>query len=137
VLAVLKDYRIITSRICIEITETMAMTQVGVYKKNIRKLKNAGCLIALDDFGIEYSTLSQLENIEFDIIKIDRSFTNTIEESYVTKTIVDMIQKIIKQLGKKCIVEGIETKEQMEFMLGLGFEEMQGYYFSRPVQIAN
>ncbi len=132
-LNILKEHSIAPERIRFEITESMILNQTEQTRTNIMELKRAGCLIALDDFGIEYSTLSKLDQIDFDILKIDRYFTQNLDSSAVNVAVVEMIRKIIDLLGKSCVVEGVETKEQAKAMREMGFFMMQGFYFARPM----
>jgi diguanylate cyclase (GGDEF)-like protein/PAS domain S-box-containing protein len=126
-------YNIDPASINLEVTETLILQETDIAKVNVNRLKTCGFKLSLDDFGVEYSSLAMLERIEFDIIKIDRFFTQSLSQSFVSKTVVEMIHKIITGLGKQCIVEGVETEKELELILGLGFQYIQGFYFSKPL----
>lgn len=119
-------------QIHVEITETVSISVEKDVLNNIKLFKSKGIKISIDDFGMEYSTLSKLKEIDFDIIKIDRAFTQT-EEDFITQSILKMLIDISKKLGKECIVEGVETIGQLDYMKSIGFDVFQGYYFYRPM----
>ncbi len=120
------------AQIQLEITETIALDVNEIVKTNIKLLRCQGIKIALDDFGMEYSTLSQLDSIEFDTLKVDKHFVDNIDKP-ITLAILKMIREISSISDFKCIVEGVETVEQYNKIIKLGFENIQGYYFYRPV----
>ena len=120
-------------RLIFEITETTLLHVVETVRTNIKALRNHGFKLALDDFGMEYSSLAMLEKVGFDIIKIDKFFVSNFEESFVSKEIIKMIKSIISGLDKQSIVEGVETEQQLKTMQALGFHLIQGFYFSKPL----
>lgn len=117
----------------IELTETTMMEDIGRSIDIFNTLKEMGLKIAVDDFGTGYSSLSYLRKIPINKLKIDRSFIMDLEtdfeESIITKTIIHMG----KNLGFKVIAEGVETKEQMQYLRENGCDEAQGYYYSKPL----
>jgi diguanylate cyclase (GGDEF)-like protein/PAS domain S-box-containing protein len=117
----------------LEVTETMAMKNMELIVKNLRKLKAMGIHIALDDFGTGYSSLKYLRNIPVDTLKIDRSFINDINSNSSYSTILDAIIDIAKRLGLGIIAEGVETEEQSSFLIDKKCYEMQGFLFSKPI----
>lgn len=128
----IKDAEIEPERICFEITENMALVNNRNVTENLAKFRTNGIQIALDDFGMHYSLLSLLPKVEFDILKIDRFFTQSIADP-TSHSIVKMISEIVKEKKKDCIVEGVETEEQLQNVKDFGFNLIQGYYFHKPM----
>lgn len=89
-------------------------------------------MISIDDFGTGYSSLSMLQNMPIDIIKIDKVFVDK-ADLHSEKNIINYIVYIAKHLDVKTIVEGVETKEQAEFIKALKCDIIQGYYYSKPI----
>ncbi|HPF22782.1 MAG TPA: EAL domain-containing protein [Hyphomonas sp.] len=119
------------SRLEIEITETVAFRNL---EKNIQVLESArllGCRIALDDFGAGYSSLSLLEDLPLDKVKLDKSLQATLNKRGVLKATV----QLAKSLGFICCVEGIETDRAAQFAMNLECDQMQGYLFGAPVLV--
>ena len=94
-------------------------------------MKKLGFLISIDDFGTGYSSLSTIQDMPADILKIDKSFVEKIGKS--EKNIIDYILNIAKDLQLTTIAEGVETKEQREYLLENGCDVIQGYYYSKPL----
>jgi diguanylate cyclase (GGDEF)-like protein len=119
--------------ITLEITESMAINDMQRVINITQGFKKMGMRIALDDFGTGYSSLSYIRQLDFDIIKIDKSFIDDIITDEYEKAFVKLIVDLSKQLGSKVCVEGVETKEQYELLKNLNADMIQGYYFSKPV----
>lgn len=121
----------------LEITESMAMSNVDTAISHITKLKKIGVRFAIDDFGTGYSNLSQLSSLPFDVFKIDRSFVNamTISTGNDCNVIVKTITAMAHSLNYETVAEGVETKEQLDELIKIGCEVMQGYYFAKPMPI--
>lgn len=117
--------------IYIEISETTFVNNVDLCVARINQFKQKGYLIALDDFGTEYSSLSILETVDFDIIKIDAHFVQNIDK-FSNQEIIKMIRTITAQNAKEIVAEGVETAEQSLALRHLGCEIQQGYYHHRP-----
>jgi diguanylate cyclase (GGDEF)-like protein/PAS domain S-box-containing protein len=117
----------------LEITESMVMDDPERAIRTLRQLKSMGIALAIDDFGTGYSSLGYLKRFPIDNIKIDRSFIKDIpgnnDDATITRTIIDMTHN----LRLKVVAEGVETKAQLDFLREQGCDEMQGYYFSRPL----
>ncbi len=122
------------NKICIEVSENTFVNNIKECNDQLYKLKQVGILVALDDFGREYSSLAILDNMEFDIIKIDRLFIDRIENEKNLE-IVRMIMKISQLSSKAVIAEGVETKKQMQTLLLVGCVLQQGYFFAKPEKI--
>ncbi len=117
----------------IEITEGMIMADVERAIETLIDLKVRGIKIAIDDFGTGYSSLSQLKKFPIDRLKIDRSFVSELGLQQDDKVIVEMIIELTGKLNLSVIAEGVENKEQKDFLVSRGCYQMQGFFFSRPV----
>ena len=116
----------------LEITESVYANNAEVVARQIQAIKERGVKISIDDFGTGFSSLSRLQSIPCDYIKIDRSFVqNTSEES---DTIMRATMLIAREFGCKTIAEGIETPEQMQHLKHLGVDYLQGFYYSKPMR---
>jgi EAL domain-containing protein (putative c-di-GMP-specific phosphodiesterase class I) len=96
-------------------------------------LKDLGVKIAIDDFGTGYSSLGYLKNFPIDALKIDKSFIQDLEKDDDDAAITNTIISLAQNLNLNVIAEGVETKEQVEFLLSKDCSIMQGYYFSKPI----
>jgi EAL domain-containing protein (putative c-di-GMP-specific phosphodiesterase class I) len=123
--------------ISIEITESTAMRDPHESTKRLAMLREAGVRIAIDDFGIGYSNLSELSRMPVDAIKIDRSLVTEIGRCEKTETILRAMARMIHTLGYDAIAEGIETEEQHAFCSRLGCAIAQGYLYGRPMESAD
>jgi diguanylate cyclase len=117
----------------IELTESSLMQDVEGATAVLQVLKDMGVQVAIDDFGTGYSSLSYLRQFPTTVLKIDRSFVNEISTDPVGTSIVCAVISMGKSLGQRVIAEGVETREQLEFLQGQHCDEGQGYYFSRPI----
>ncbi|MCJ8322476.1 MAG: EAL domain-containing protein [Rhizobiales bacterium] len=122
-----------SGRIVFEVTETAIMHDFKRANESLNLLKLMGCRIALDDFGTGYSSLSYVQRLPLDRLKIDRSFINEIATDMDARNIVKTIIDLCNNLNLYCIVEGVETKEQLDVIKELGCRYVQGYYFSPPL----
>ncbi|MDO8178716.1 MAG: EAL domain-containing protein [Undibacterium sp.] len=116
----------------LELTESMVMQDVGSTLITLRALKNLGLSISLDDFGTGYSSLSYLRRFPIDELKIDKSFINDIHENPDDAAIASAIIAMTLSLGLRVVAEGVEKKEQVDMLIGMGCTHVQGYYFGRP-----
>jgi diguanylate cyclase (GGDEF)-like protein/PAS domain S-box-containing protein len=130
-----RDYNINPEQIAFEITESTLIKETEYAIRNILKLQKNGFLIELDDFGMEYSSLSMLDQLPFDIIKIDQHFVSQLSESPVSFIIINMIYDIAQKYKKRTVVEGVETEEDFQLIRSMGFNEIQGYYFAKPMPV--
>lgn len=129
----IRQYQIRPSNIELEITEGVLLGGSSVVKETLEALHQMGVTLAMDDFGTGYSSLSYLRSYPFDVLKIDRSFVNEIFDKPANKELINAIVAMSEGLGLKVVAEGVETKEQCEFLLGIGCDYGQGYFFSKPV----
>ena len=106
-----------------------------VAKGAAEAVKKLGFIVSMDDFGTGYSAFNILKDIEIDILKIDKEFFNNLENNKRAQIIIETIVQMCKKLNIKTVAEGIETKEQVEFLKKIGCDIIQGYYFSKPITI--
>ncbi|MDK2125905.1 bifunctional diguanylate cyclase/phosphodiesterase [Parachitinimonas caeni] len=117
----------------IELTEGMVMTDVNHVIKVLHELKALGLTIAIDDFGTGYSSLSYLHKFPIDVLKVDQSFVRDIQSQEDQSLIVQSVISLAHSLKLRAIAEGVETEAQLGYLRHHGCDEMQGYYFSRPL----
>ncbi len=120
----------------VEITESMAMTDFDATARRLACLREAGVRVAVDDFGIGFSNLSQLSRVPLDELKIDRSLIVEIGQNAKSEAIIRAIVGMAAALGLRTIAEGIETQAQLEFVRAAGADSVQGYRFARPMDAA-
>lgn len=121
------------SRLDLEITETAIVQDVVQMKQAIEQFRRLGCGISIDDFGTGYSSLSQLHALPFTKLKIDRSFVTNIQDNPAGYKIVKSLIGLSQDMQLDCIIEGVETQEEMAVLADLGGTLVQGYLFSRPI----
>lgn len=126
-----------SKRICLEITERVKMENLDNLKKSIKRLKDAGFKIAIDDFGVEYSNLDVLKKLDFDVIKLDKYFIDDVCDCNIKEEIIMFMSKIAKRNGKALIIEGVEDKSQNELIKSIYNERLyvQGYLYNKPMPI--
>jgi diguanylate cyclase (GGDEF)-like protein len=132
IMSALDDSGLAPSLLEVEITENILIRDTATVIDVLHKLKTSGVQIAMDDFGTGYSSLGYLQRFPFDRIKVDRSFIKDIPDSAGSTAIVGAVVALSKRLGMVTTAEGIETREQLEFLKDEGCDEAQGYFFSRP-----
>jgi diguanylate cyclase (GGDEF)-like protein/PAS domain S-box-containing protein len=134
---VLEDSRLEAGRLELEITEGVLLSDTMSALTTLTSLRELGVRIAMDDFGTGYSSLGYLQTFTFDTIKIDRSFVGAIERRSEAEAIVRAVVGLGHSLGIRTCAEGVETAGQFAFLEGEGCDEVQGYYFSRPVSASD
>jgi diguanylate cyclase (GGDEF)-like protein/PAS domain S-box-containing protein len=117
----------------IELTESLFMSDVTPAVELLHRMKSLGVNLSIDDFGTGYSSLSYLSRFPIDVLKIDRSFVADITHDANDAAIVTSIIALAHNLKLAVIAEGVETAEQLDYLRRHGCDEMQGYYFSRPL----
>jgi EAL domain-containing protein (putative c-di-GMP-specific phosphodiesterase class I) len=117
----------------IELTESLFMSDVTLAVELLHGMKALGVNLSIDDFGTGYSSLSYLSRFPIDVLKIDRSFVAEITRDSNDAAIVASIIALAHNLKLAVIAEGVETEEQLDYLRRHGCDEMQGYYFSRPL----
>lgn len=132
VMAILAANNLPPQRLEIEVTESVFAGRNDSVLKALRRLKNLGVKVALDDFGSGYSSLSYLRRFPFDTLKIDRDFLSGMNGNPEAEAILVSIIQLGKALGMTIVAEGIETLEQLRFLQAHDCHRMQGYYISKP-----
>jgi diguanylate cyclase (GGDEF)-like protein/PAS domain S-box-containing protein len=132
-LDVLAEYDVAPTEVEIEVTETGLLDTSAVSRENLVRMRNAGMRIALDDFGVGFSSLAHLRDLPIHRLKIDRSFTVECMRDARTLTIVKAVIEMARSLGINVTAEGIETQAQQTWMQHLGCDSAQGYLFARPM----
>ena len=133
VLQTLERHGVPASCLGLEITEGTVMGDPDKAGAALKRLKDIGVSISLDDFGTGYSSLGYLKRFAIDTLKIDKSFVDDVTDNPADAAIALSVVSLGHNLNMKVIAEGVETREQLDFLRDHGCDEMQGYYFSRPV----
>ena len=121
------------SRLELEITESVLLGNNERNAMILKQLHELGVRLSMDDFGTGFSSLSYLRNFPFDKIKIDQSFIRNLVEDGRSKTIVRAITGLAQSFGMTTTAEGVETRGQLDCLMGKGCSEIQGYFYARPV----
>lgn len=132
-LDVLAEFGVAPTEIEVEVTETGLLDTSAVSRENLVRLRNAGVKLALDDFGVGFSSLAHLRDLPIQRLKIDRSFTVECMRDARTLTIVKAVIEMARSLGISVTAEGIETQAQQTWMQHLGCDSAQGFLFARPM----
>jgi EAL domain-containing protein (putative c-di-GMP-specific phosphodiesterase class I) len=128
---------VVGEQIEVEITESVAMRTFDNVCEKLRALREMGVNVAIDDFGTGFSSLSYLRLLPADRLKIDRSFVMEIGEVADQQMIAEAIIQIAARVGMQVIAEGVETREQADWILSHGCREAQGYLFAKPMSCAD
>jgi diguanylate cyclase (GGDEF)-like protein len=137
ILAAIQRSGVDPARIEIEVTETALMTKFETALRSMSLLRNLGCTIALDDFGTGYSSLSYVHELPLDKLKIDRRFVTKAGSDPKAHNIVKTILGLSRDLGLKCVAEGVENAEQAAMLSQAGCQFLQGYHFSKPLPLCD
>lgn len=130
-----KKYNIEPASLKIEITETIMAQSLKEENDVLKRLRKAGFIIELDDFGNGYSSLNTLKDLEADVIKIDMGFLGQTENVARSKIIFSKVVDMIKDIDLDIVVEGVESVEQRDFVENTGCSCIQGYYYSKPITV--
>jgi EAL domain-containing protein (putative c-di-GMP-specific phosphodiesterase class I) len=133
ILKTIEKYHVSSKQIELEITESVLINDYKEITDKLTVLRDYGIKISLDDFGTGYSSLSYLKNLPLDTLKIDKSFIDTVTTDYNSKVIMETIIYMAGKLGLDTIAEGVESKEQFEYLCNAGCCDIQGYYLGRPM----
>jgi diguanylate cyclase (GGDEF)-like protein len=132
-LAVLRQAGVAPERIELEVTESLLLADIKGAHRKIATLRDAGFCFAVDDFGTGYSSLAYLKDLPVQKLKIDRSFVQDVHRDERNAAIVHTIVALADNLGMTTIAEGVEQREEVDFLLAAGCASFQGYYFGKPV----
>ncbi len=131
---VLEETKMRPENLTLEVTESLAINDIGRMKKVLSKIKELGALIALDDFGTGYSSLSHIRELPIDIIKIDRCFVIDLGKDDYAETFVRMVAELADTIGVRMCVEGVEYDEQLQILKDMKkVQYIQGYYYDKPL----
>lgn len=136
-IGLMEEYNLSRNSICFEIIERVKSESISKLSASIKKLKDIGYLIAIDDFGMEHSNLDLLGKIEFDIIKLDSYFIYTMSKKYLKEEVIKFLSAVSKRSDSVLVVEGVETEEQINLIKSFDNDKIyvQGYYYSKPCPI--
>ncbi|CZR73021.1 TPA: EAL domain-containing protein [Clostridioides difficile] len=129
----ISKYNISPEFIELELTESVVFDNLNILIDIMKKIKEIGFLISMDDFGSGYSSLNLLKDLSFDILKLDRGFLIETTDTKRGKIIISKIVEMAKAIDIKVICEGVETYEQVEFLKEIGCDKVQGYLFAKPM----
>lgn len=133
--SLVKKYDISPKNLNLEITETAVIMDLENQMQLLNRLRSAGFVIEMDDFGSGYSSLNMLKDISVDVLKIDMAFLQKSKDDEKSRLILEKIIVLAKELGMRVVTEGVETENQMAFLSETGCDLFQGYYFSRPIPV--
>jgi EAL domain-containing protein (putative c-di-GMP-specific phosphodiesterase class I) len=134
---IVEKYGIDKGFINFEITESIAANDYGTLSNVILMLKDGGFLFSMDDYGTGYSNVSAIFSLNLDVVKIDKSLLWGAEKSEMGMIILENTIRMIRQMKKKILVEGVETADQIELLKKLEVDYLQGFYFSKPIPKAD
>lgn len=130
---IVSKYDIDPRYICLEVTETASNYSPTVFKRNLEKLGEKGYSLALDDFGTGYANIERMVTSDFRIVKFDKEMTQYSSSEERLQNVFEKLQNVIHSMDSKVVAEGVETKEQYDYLKKIGCDYIQGYYFSKPV----
>ncbi|MBR2524537.1 MAG: EAL domain-containing protein [Clostridiales bacterium] len=133
IIGIVEEAGVDKSFINFEITESWASDDYKILSDVIKALKSEGFMFSMDDYGTGYSNMSALFSLDLDVIKIDKSILWEAQKSEMGKIILENSIRMIKQMKRGILVEGVETEEQIKLLEPLGVDYLQGFYFSKPV----
>ncbi len=136
VLATISDFGLPADRLMIEITEQSAMTQSEELEPLVAEFRGRGLRLAIDDFGTGHSSLSRLRQLRPNTLKIDRSYIRDLPNDKEAAVLVEIMITLANRLGMQCLAEGIETEEQLRFLVEHGCHLGQGFLYSRPLPVS-
>lgn len=132
---VIDEYDVPHNFIELEITESILLDDLSYAVDTIEKLHNLGFKIAMDDFGSGYSSLNILNKLSIDVLKLDREFLNDSSNSKKGKIVISDIISMAKDLNMEVICEGVETREQVDFLKTTECDKIQGYFYAKPMSL--
>lgn len=134
---VIEETGINPKNLTLEVTESLAINDMGRMKQILGDIKQLGVMLALDDFGTGYSSLNHIRELPIDIIKIDRCFIIDIGKDDYSEVFVKMVSELAETIGVRICVEGVEDSEQVEKLRAMKVQYIQGYYYGKPMRAAD
>lgn len=133
---IVRKYEVPKAALEIEITETIGDLEYDMISRIANDLRGAGYRLSMDDFGTKYSSISTLSIMHFDMLKIDRSMVNNLEENEISRQVMKHVIAMCKDLDIECIAEGVETHEQADLLTNMDCLVAQGYLYGKPMPMA-
>lgn len=130
---IVQEYRVDKRYVNFEITESAASNDYDLLSNIVNSLKAEGYRISMDDYGTGYSNMETISKLDFDVVKIDKSILWNAQKSQIGSIVLENTVRMVRQMDRKILVEGVETKAQIELLKNLGVDYLQGFYFSKPV----
>ncbi|MBO5302766.1 MAG: EAL domain-containing protein [Lachnospiraceae bacterium] len=130
---VIREFRICPENLVLEVTESLAVNDMGRMKQILGQIKDLGVRVAMDDFGTGYSSLNHIREMPLDIIKIDRCFVQDIGKDEFSESFVKMVAELAATIGVTVCVEGVEEREQYEVLSRMKIQQIQGFYYDEPM----
>ena len=128
-------YRVPKNFLHVEITESALSENPDTLRKGIARLRELGYALWLDDFGSGYSSFNVLKDFHFDVLKIDMQFLSNFAENKTAGILIDTIVKMCERIGTRTLTEGVETKEEEDFLKSIGCERLQGYRYGKAMPL--
>lgn len=119
----------------LELTESAFFDDKKVLLRTVKKLRDSGFTVSMDDFGAGYSSLNSLKELTIDVLKIDADFFRNVEEEERGMLIVSEVIDLAKKLNMKIVAEGIESRDQVDFLVQQECDLIQGYFFAKPMPV--
>lgn len=135
ILDLIRQHDINAAEIEIEITESILIEDFAEVKGKLEELRDHGVRVSLDDFGTGFSSVSYLNELPIDTLKIDKSFVDKVIEDESTRIITESIINMVKKLGYESVAEGVETDEQFAYLKRIGCDVIQGYLLGKPMPV--
>ncbi len=123
------------SKIIIEITESVILDDIDFMMVQVNRFRELGFSVWMDDFGCGYSSPDVLQQIHFDVLKLDKAFIDNITKSEGSRVIITELVRLANGLGSETVAEGIETAEEVEFLKEIGCTRLQGFFYCKPVSL--
>ena len=128
----MNKYDVSPGEIELEITESVLIDDLSEVKDKLYMLREYGIKVSLDDFGTGFSSLSYLKGLPIDTLKIDKSFIDNVVEDDSSRIITEAMVSMVSKLGFETIAEGVETKEQYDYLRDIGCDAIQGFLLGKP-----
>jgi EAL domain-containing protein (putative c-di-GMP-specific phosphodiesterase class I) len=130
--SIINEYNIPKDFIHVEVTESALLEEGSLLKDAMKRLKDKGFALWLDDFGSGYSSFNALKDYDFDVLKLDMQFLVGFGENQKSRALIQSVISMANKVGMKTLSEGVETKEQAEFLKSISCGRLQGYLFGKP-----